>query len=175
MSRWFIATLPISNGKPRLPQALEDRIIDPAEDYTEPPGGAIEAVREGTSFRLNQVPPAGTTGRPEMKSLVGRYLGRLDEGQFGTTGRPAIIVCTGSKSALQWLRSNVADPDSGAYRFKSLAEAWQVENVRDWLKANGMPWLPGEFGPDPGSTYGRPTLPVVYCGQGHDVFAPEVP
>jgi len=165
MARYFLMTLPISAGKPQLPAVLETAITN----------GTVEATREGNSFHLNQVPPNGTTGRPEMKSLVGRYLGRLDEGQFGTTGRPAVIVCTGSKSALQWLRSNVADPDNGAYRFKSLAEAWQAENVRDWLKANGMPWTPGEFGPVPGSTYGRPTLPVVYCGQNHDAYQPEDP
>jgi len=61
------------------------------------------------------------------------------------------------------------------YDWKTLRNAWQLPVWRNRLKANGMPWLPGEFGPDPGSTYGRPTLPVVYCGQGHDVFAPEVP
>jgi len=165
MARWFIATLPISNGRPDLPPAIETAITN----------GQADVTREGTSFRLKQAPPAGTTGRPEMKSLVGRYLGRLDEGQFGTTGRPAIIVCTGSKSALQWLRSKVADPDNGAYRFKSLENAWQIAAVRDWLKANGMPWVVGEFGPVPGSTYGRCTIPIVYCGQSHDPWRPEDP
>ena len=154
MARYFLMTLPISAGKPQLPAVLETAITN----------GTVEATREGTSFRLKQVPPDGTTGRPEMKSLVGRYL--------GTAQGKAVVICTGSKSALQWLRGRVVDPDNGDYQFKSLAQAWQIEAVRDWLKPR-INWIPGEFGPVPGSTYGRPLLPVVYCGQNHDPYAPS--
>lgn len=149
MSRWFVATVPLENGEPKF----------------------MDSLPEGVSFdRSGDIVNLSTDGG--QYHFTAKYLGRLGEGQFGTTGRPAVIVCTANDAAFSWLRGRVPDPDNGNYRYKSLEDAWQVTAVRDWLKANGMPWVAGEFSPDPGSIYGRPTLPVVWCGQNHDIWAP---
>lgn len=163
MSTWFIATIPFDGTGPKLLPNIDTLIAN----------GRVWVERDGKSFKFKEYPDEGQTTRRELRSLVGKYLGRLDEGQFGTTGRPAVVVCSGSKSAFQWLKDRiVGNPD---YNFASLEATWQIEDRRDWLKANGMPWVAGEFGPVPGSTYGRPTLPIVWCMQSHDVFAPEEP
>ena len=165
MSRWFVGTVPIVNGEPRFGpvtyQILGDgEAVDPTVD--------VLVFKNGNLFQAFENPEKYR--RKDRAHFVGRYLGRLDEGQFGTTGRPAVVVCTGSPRAFQWFRDNASGNSS--YDFKTLEAAWQIAAVRDWLIANGMPTIAGNFGPDESITV-RPKVPI-FCGGNPDPFAPEV-
>lgn len=104
--------------------------------------------------------------------LFGEALGRLDEGQFGTTGRPWVVIFAGADGTLEKLQE-LAAGDSD-YLFEFLEDAWVRAAFRTFAKgaANPIRWATGEFPPVPGSTYGRPQLRHVPAGQTWDPYAP---
>ena len=104
-----------------------------------------------------------TASKKGKKSFVGRRLGESNGLE--------VVLCTGPPGTLAGLKMWCGG--SVDYRYESLESAWQNKTTRDMLIALGIPTIAGEFGPDP-SIKVRPTLPVVYCGQNHDPFAPEV-
>lgn len=161
MSKWIVAIIPFDGVGPKILPNIDTLVAN----------GRVSLTRSGKRFIFKELPDEGQQKKRELRSLLGRYLGRLGEGVMGTTGQPAVVVCTASKTAFSFLSDAVSGNDD--YDFMSLENAWKIAVARNWLKANGMPWITGEFGPVPGSTYGRPTLPVVYGNQPHDVFAPK--
>jgi len=152
----FIAIVPLDrNGDPELLPDIEARKRDKKADVS----------MSGSQYRYKELPPEGQAKNRRRASTIASV--------YGTRGGKGVLVFTGSKQAMAHLLAG--RKGDTAYDFQTLEDAWQDAGIRDHLKANGCPWVKGEFGPVPGSTYGRPLLERVFCGQSHDPFAPEVP
>ncbi len=157
--RYFVATVPISGGVPQITQGM-----------TEIPGSNGEAWESDHVVLQKQGPQHWYIGSKNQDYQVAAYyLGRLPEGALGTTGQPAVIVCHSDAATVNKLKTLLQGVPN--YIYQSLETAWQNATARDWMKNNGMPFIAGEFGPDPGSTYGRPRMPHGFQGIGSgDVF-----
>ena len=158
MSRIFVAFAPLIGGEPELLPPASQAEADIFRRGSSPGGTVIFRVKAPHGKRLRH-------------KCAGKRIGRLDEGQFGSTGRPVVFVLTGSAGVFNFLNNRA----TGEHRFFPLQSFWQIGPRRNWLKNNGMPWVAGEFPPDVGSNYGRPLMPHTYLGQTNDPWAPETP
>lgn len=155
MSKWFVAALPWEDGRPRFTPA----------QYRD----AYVVGLEGNN-RFFTVTPKDPFAKKKRYGLIGQYFGRLDEGELGFSGRPGVIVCTGTPATFTWLKDVTSGNSS--YDFKTLEAVWQNTAARDWLIAAGMDTVAGEFAPNPAINV-RPLLGVVFAGASRDIFAPE--
>ena len=186
MSRYFLATIPIVTGQPVWAPNIATPTYDGDGNITSwTAGKRIEVFRTGDFFLLKQHHSDSNIADVHRRhGLAGEFLGRLDEGQFGTSGKPAVIVATGRPATMQFFKDQASG--NPAYRFETLESAWQITAGRKWLKNDDLDgavplattrirWVAGGFGPVPLSTYGRPALRRVYGGQHWDLFPPENP
>jgi len=153
--RSFVATIPIQNAEP-----VWGPVAQRANLYV---------YREDKHFSV--IVQRGN----RQETMAGYYLGRLAS-QYDIT-RPAVIVAAAKQGVREYLESLASGDNS--YRFEYLDEAWKSAAKRQILIDMGIPYIPAvSFQALDGTRIdgvGRPTLPVVYCGQNYDPFAPNDP